>query len=149
MRIRTRSRLNLSRRLSLPEPCSFRAPVASTDVTGVLTGVPASVVLRGTVLWDTAVLLASEPGQLAAVPFSSSSFLYQSRSLSPPLLFQSETACCMSLIFLCPRMMSSSSCSKSLARLVYREGSVICRPQKEDFLVEAPIRCSHSTMALV
>lgn len=96
----------------------MRAPVTSTDVTGVFTGVPASALLRGTVLWDTAVLLASEPGQLAAVPFSSSSFLYQSRSLSPPLLFQSETACCMSLIFLWPRMMSSSSCSKSLARLV-------------------------------
>ena len=54
----------------------------------------------------------------AAEPFSSRISRYQSRSLSPPLLFQSETACCTSLIFLRPRTMSSSSCSKSLERLV-------------------------------
>ncbi len=118
IRSRTRSRLNLSRQLTFSWERLRRGPLAPPDATGVFPVVSASVLLRGTVLWDTAVLLASVPGQLVAVPLSSSNFWYQARSWSPPLLFQSETACCMSLIFLRPRVMSSSNCSKSLERLV-------------------------------
>jgi hypothetical protein len=65
-----RSRLNLSRKLSFPARFRLWAPAAPSGAAAVLVGfVFASALLRGTVLWDTVVLLASVPGQLAAEPF--------------------------------------------------------------------------------